>query len=550
MTPQNPTSGHLGLWAALRGDPAAEPFQRLVPFSWRGELLVFLFGMLLSFLLAGFWNPYWRNADMDFWVVYNAFLLNVPMPQEWFDHPGYLTILLLSYWLRALHALGIVNVISFNALPPVSEAAAFAQAWTAATRAGRVLSLMYAMGFVVAFAYLLRAFIRDWRIAAFGAFLLAFSGGMAMEMRIIRTELLPAAFFSCALLLLLIVAQRGERWWRPLVIGGASLLITLAMLNKIQFLFLVCALPVLLLPFGLRETQRGFWHEPRRAWALLIPIIAATAIAILLAKNIVIEGFLGHGETTVARPTLQFGATYYWPALALWLSLGMIAFAALWRVTAVETLAAMSCAVAGCMIGLLALDIRYHPDDVLVVFHPLEYMLAWAAASEAELAHGLGPRLQFLAEAVVGVIARRTFFLSSSPRPTLFLEWFIIAATIVAIRRREWRLVLQVGALMLCDWGIDTLNMARGLKQEYFLLTDPLAIIAAALLVAKLTGLERHRWTYPVGAALIVAHILVSQAEPVKHVFKTEGPEVLCGLYGYAKRVEHLPICKTLKDGS
>ena len=98
------------------------------------------------------------------------------------------------------------------------------------------------------------------------------------------------------------------------------------------------------------------------------------------------------------------------------------------------------------------------------------------------------------------MIARRTFVLSSSPRPTIFLEWFVIAATVIAIRRREWRLVLQVAALMLTDWGIDTLGMARGLKQEYFLLTDPLVIIAAALLVAKLTDLQRHRWTYPLGA--------------------------------------------------
>ena len=58
-------------------------------------------------------------------------------------------------------------------------------------------------------------------------------------------------------------------------------------------------------------------------------------------------------------------------------------------------------------------------------------------------------------------------------------------------------------------------------------------------MIAKLTDLQRHRWTYPVGAALIVAHVLVSQAEPVKHIFRTDGPEVLCGLYRSAKRVEH-----------
>ncbi|HEX5212404.1 MAG TPA: hypothetical protein VFW22_11805, partial [Pseudolabrys sp.] len=502
MNSAEPTPGPWRPWRAWQSPDASHAFQRLVPFSWRGELLFICAGMLLSFLVAGFWYPYWRIADMDFWVVYNAFLLNVPLPQEYFDHPGYLSILLLTYWLRALHALGIVHVISLSALPPVSDAAAFTQAWTAATRAGRVLSLAYAMGFVVAFAYLLRAFVRDWRIAAFGAFLLAFSGGMAMEMRIMRTELLAAAFFFCALLMLLIAAQRGERWWRPAAIGCASLLITLAMLNKIQCLFLIAALPMLTLPFGARDTASGFWHAPRRALPALAGIIAATALALWLAKDIVVAGFFGHGENAAAMAALKFGAACYWPALALWLGLGMTAFAFLWRVTVLETLAAMFAALAGCMIALLALDIRYHPNDVLVVFHPLEYMLAWATGSDPQLAGGFAALAKFLVEAVAGVIARRTFVLASSPRPTIFLEWFVIAATVVAIRRRDWRLVLQVGALMLTDWGIDTLNMARGLKQEYFLLTDPLAIVAAALLVAKLTDLQRHRWTYPVGAAL------------------------------------------------
>src|SRR5882672_4839632 len=189
----------------------SQPLQRLVPFTWRGELLVVCAGMLVSFLVAGFWYPYWRIADMDFWIVYNAFLLNQPLPQEYFDHPGYLTILTLGEWLRALHGLGIIKVISLAAIPPVADAEGFARAWTAATQAGRVLSLIYAMGFVLTFAYLLRALVRDWRIAAFGPFRLGFSGGMAMEMRIMRTELLAAWLFTSALLMLVIAAKTGER---------------------------------------------------------------------------------------------------------------------------------------------------------------------------------------------------------------------------------------------------------------------------------------------------------------------------------------------------
>jgi hypothetical protein len=522
---------------ALRSPDTSQPFQRLVPFNWRGEMLVICGGMLASFLVAGFWYPYWRIADMDFWVVYNALLLNVPLPQEYFDHPGYLSILLLGYWLRALHALGIVNVASFAALPPVSDANGFKQAWTVATQAGRVLSLIYAMGFVLAFSYLLRVLVRDWRIAALGGFLLAFSGGMAMQMRIMRTELLAAGLFMTALLLLIAVAAKSERNWRPAIIGAASLLITLAMLNKIQIVFLICALPVLVLPFGTKTAQRGSWPA--------LAISAAVALlAVFLAKDIVIEGFFAASTL----PALKISNAVYWSAIAAWLGLGMIAYSVAWRVTALETITAMLAAVGGTMLGLLALYARYDANDVLVVFHPIEQMLQFAQGSDPRLAGGSllsTQHIEYFLQAVYGVIARRTFILESSPRPTIFLEWFVIAATVIAIRRREWRLVLQVAALMLTDWGIDTLGMARGLKQEYFILTDPLAIIAAALLMAKLVDLQRHRWTYAVGATLIAAHVVVSQAEPVKHIFRTDGPEVLCGMYHNAKRVEHLPVCKS-----
>jgi hypothetical protein len=222
----------------------------------------------------------------------------------------------------------------------------------------------------------------------------------------------------------------------------------------------------------------------------------------------------------------------------------MTAYAVFWRVAVLETLTTMLAAFAGCMIGLLALYARYHPNDVLIAFHPFEQMLQFAQGSDLRLSGGAAQQFASSLQWILGVIARRTFILESSPRPTIFLEWFVIAATVIVIRRSEWPLVLQVAALMLTDWGIDTQGMARGLKQEYFILTDPLAIIAAALLIAKLTDLQRYRWTYPLGFALVAAHILVSQAEPVKHIFKTDGNDVLCGLYYHARRVEYLPVCK------
>jgi hypothetical protein len=523
-----------------------QPFEQLILFGWRGELVAICGAMVFSFLVAGFWFPYWRVADMDFWIVYNGFLLNAHLPQEYFDHPGYLTILFLSEWLRALHGLGLVKVISLTALPPVSHLAAFNEAWTAATRAGRVLSLVYALSFVVTFAYLLRALVRDWRVALLGAIFLGFSGGMAMQMRILRTELLASGFFFCALLMLLIVARRGASAWRPAVVGLASLLVTLAMLNKIQIIFLVCALPVILLPFGaLPETKNDFRQTPGRAIVALIAAAALAGLGVHLAWGILSFGFTTTSTATFSVPRLTLGARTYWTMIAVWFGLGMAAYAVRWKVSALEALTTALAVVAGCAIGLLALYARYNPNDVVVVFHPFEQMFKWASGSEPGLANrGLGYDIKFLFESIGHVILRRTFFLESSPRPAMFLEWFVIAATVVAIRRRDWPLVAQVAVLMLTDWGVDTLGMSRGLKQEYFLLTDPLAIIAAALLITRLSDLKRHRWAYPIGMLLIGAHLIISQAEPIKHAYlKHDGPDVLCGLYHNAKRVQHLPVC-------
>jgi len=194
---------------AIRIRDTTQPFDRLVRFNWAGQFVITFAGMLASFLVAGFWYPYWRVADMDFPIVYNALLLNDHLPQEFFDHPCYLPILLLSYWLRALHGIGIIRAGSLSAVPPLSDMAGFAVVWTQATQAGRVLSLILAMTFVAAFSYLLRTLVRDWRIAGLGGFLLAFSGGMAMQMRTMRTELLAAGLFTIALLMLLVVAK-GE----------------------------------------------------------------------------------------------------------------------------------------------------------------------------------------------------------------------------------------------------------------------------------------------------------------------------------------------------
>ena len=111
----------------------------LLLFGFAGTLLLCLVAMTVSFFVAGYFNPYWRRADMDYMMTYQVFLLNDGRPQSYFDHPGYLKILLFDWWARLFHGLGALDVIALSKIPPASDVAGFERAWTAAVRTGRLL---------------------------------------------------------------------------------------------------------------------------------------------------------------------------------------------------------------------------------------------------------------------------------------------------------------------------------------------------------------------------------------------------------------------------
>ena len=155
-----------------------------------------------------------------------------------------------------------------------------------------------------------------------------------------------------------------------------------------------------------------------------------------------------------------------------------------------------------------------------------------------------GPMLQSLASGMLLVLARETFVLSSSPRPTIFLEWALFAMMLFAWRRGERRVVWQVALLIAARWAVDLVGTLRGLKGEYFILADPLVIVAAAWMLVRVPALQAHRLTYPVGAALIVVTVAVGLAEPVKHSLKRDVPLDFCTPhYPQTRRVETFSFC-------
>src|ERR1700694_4170144 len=144
---------------------AKDAFDRLTFLGWRWGLAAITAGLAASFFLFGYALIYWRNADMDLMVIYNALVLNDGKPQSFFDHTAYITILSVKSWFQLLHALGLLDAWSLPAIPSAANAAAFDAAMTSAVRAGRVLAWLTATACVLVFAALVRLMLRDWRVA-------------------------------------------------------------------------------------------------------------------------------------------------------------------------------------------------------------------------------------------------------------------------------------------------------------------------------------------------------------------------------------------------
>ena len=535
--------------AAVIPDATVMPddaFDRLTRLGWGWGMTAIVAGCALSFFLFGYALIYWRNADMDFMVVYNALALNDGKPQQFFDHTAYLTILSVKAWFSLLHHLGLLRPYSLATLPPAADPAGFDAAMTSVIRAGRILAWLIATGCVVAFAIMLRRVVRDWRVALIAAFAFAFSGGVAVHERILRSELLAAFPVILALLILIVIGRRAFAA-RPLALAVAAALCILGLENKVQAILLIGALPLLVLPFGdVSSRSVAFWRHGWARWGATMALAAGAIASTSAAWPLIVTGF----ERTLLdaaqfHPLLLGRFGIYQIALLALTGGCMMAFAAIWRVHPLEMLASMVAVAGGAALSLLVLNLQYNASNVIAVFNPLEKMLTFDDAGTAAAAPGAGvlEPLWLLVSGFASVLARYSFVLHSSPRPTVFLIWLIVPGLALAWRRGERLAVLQSLGLLLAAIGIDALGVRRGLKAEYFVFTDPLIIISGAVLLDRLTDLRFHRWAYPIGLALFGLHLGVGQAEPIKYAFMRRGPESICEWNRYYMPLMALPWC-------
>jgi hypothetical protein len=524
-------------------------FDALAPLTflgWRLGLAAIVVSLAASFFLYGYALVYWRNADMDLMVIYNALALNDGKPQQFFDHTGYLTIVSVKVWLEMLHRLGLLDTYTLSSMPRASSPQAFDAAMTSAVRAGRLLAWLIATASVLVFAGLIRVIVRDWRLALVATFAFAFSGGLAVHARILRTELVAACPVIFALMILIVIGRRANLA-RPLWMALAAALCVLGLENKVQAILLIAALPALILPFGGTDSASvPVWRNGRSAVALATVAVIAAAIAGWTAWPLATVGFDRTPLETAGLQPLLFDRFGVYQASLLFLTGAcMLAYAAIWRISAAETLASMAAIAAGASVALLALNLDYNSGNVVAVFNPLEKMLKFVDAGTAAAANqsNFTDIFRLLLDGIVSVAARYSFVLHPSPRPTVFLTWLIVPGIIYAWKRGERQAATQAFLLLAAAVGIDALGVRRGLKSEYFILTDPLIILAGVLLLDGLPDLRLHKWAYPIALVLFTLQLAISQAEPIRYAFVRRGPESTCEWNQHYLPLMPLPWC-------
>ena len=157
-------------------------------------------------------------------------------------------------------------------------------------------------------------------------------------------------------------------------------------------------------------------------------------------------------------------------------------------------------------------------------------MFAFATISHPELEGqtvSAGVFSQFLPALIEG-FGSHSFVINPTARPTLMVEWFALVMAVLTWRRGGRLQALQAFLLIGAAWAIDSVFALRGLKDAYLAYTDPLLILAGALMLAANPRLLDSRRARAWGYALLGLSLFWSHVEPIKMTLSKRDPAVAC----------------------
>jgi hypothetical protein len=518
--------------------------------TFPGAVLGVLCAIVISVLIFGAFAPYWNKAQSNLQSVYEALLYNDGLPQDYVDYPKYISPILLGYWYQLLHLFGILSQYKLSDLSGNSTVPQFDSLWQTFVFWARIHILSIGLAYVLTTMLLIRRLTENWRIAILAGVALAFSDGVALGYRILRSELFSSALVFLALLLVIIAAREGPNGRRYLKLGLAGLFIALALTEKVQALLPALTIPVIALAFGRNE---GNDDTPRTLLGMWLPTVVLGLLTLSLIAptlGLVQEGINGMANSRLFhyRPVFaEFSGLYQW-LLVCYVISSMVVYAWLWRVRPIVTASGILAVLVGLSLGLLTLYARYNPNVVVAVANPIEHLHALSATPEA--------RLPTTSIALVGskflgglskTLAVHTFLIPSH-RPTLLIEWLTLYALWLIWRRGQTQVALQIALLLLAAFAVDasfTLRSAAAVKTYYTAYTDPFIVLAGATALtqfaSELAGLRAQRAIL----VFMVGYVIWGNFESARATYGSHSKAKVCKVAApYVKRMR-IPYCHT-----
>jgi hypothetical protein len=413
-------------------------------------------------------RPTYTNADPDIIYAYESLLINGGLDQNYFDHTGYIYILLLSVWTRVLHVVGLlgpIRVQEFATMPPP----AFETAYYHLVVAGRAFSLLIAAGFVVLLWHVVHLLTRSRAIAAVAALLFAISPGLTLPAMITRPEML-SALFAFAAFAALVHAAGAVRWRAPALLALGAFLAMAAMMTKVQAVPLLLALPVLAIAFGQHHPVGAFpWQRPGDAW--IAPTLACAAVTFGLPAL-----------TMVFGRAIQHGWPLYQIAIAVFVAASVALYARVHRLDPPTAAAGATAVLAGWSAAQylhLITNVITNTDVVANFFgHMTQFTpVAGKVGDPDAVARGLLKVLWRSAAQPFQIESPNSF-------PLRCAFWLSFPAVAYLVRARAYRAACQGGLLVGLAYAMEVYCNLRSWSAAYYLFATPWLIAGATLLAA------------------------------------------------------------------
>ncbi len=263
---------------------ATQQKNMIFPVVFSGVIVLLLAGHIL--VCCDY--PYYFIWDMDYVICLDSVLVQSGSLPDQMCHPGFGMYLLLFFSEKIAHLFGVISALdladiagSLNPLAAMAELTDFVRLHSPFLSVGIALLLCIAMRVIFCMS-------RWWLL-----FFLVFFGvqeSLAYHSSMVRSELYSVFYWSGAVLTMAVAAKadRGVFRWVWLLVTG--LLLGLCFLSKIQSLFYLAVLPVLLmLAFYVSQDERTQGREgiTRKGvfWILAASVFNVAAFLVLVIAS-------------------------------------------------------------------------------------------------------------------------------------------------------------------------------------------------------------------------------------------------------------------------